>query len=100
MTQIKHELKIQENYLLRLLDGSKKFEVRYNDRDYQVGDILSLKRESSIDGYTPNKTKNPTFDGTSFKMFDFKITHIHSGLGLESGFVILSLDRVEIEDVK
>jgi len=65
-------------------------------RDYQVGDILSLKSEFSIDGYTPNKTKSPAFNGTSFKMFDFKITHIHSGLGLESGYVILSLDRVEV----
>lgn len=37
-----HKLKIGNEYLLRLLDGTKTFEIRYNDRDYQVGDILDF----------------------------------------------------------
>jgi len=35
-----HHLKIEEKYLNAIKDGSKTFEIRFNDRDYQVGDIL------------------------------------------------------------
>jgi len=35
-----HHLKIEEKYLNAIKNGSKTFEIRYNDRDYQVGDIL------------------------------------------------------------
>ena len=37
-----HELKILTEYLLPILKGIKRFEVRKNDRDYKVGDILHL----------------------------------------------------------
>lgn len=65
-----HKLKIEKEYLLNLLNGRKKSEVRLNDRDYQVGDILN-------------------FVNTAGK---FKITHIHSGLGLKEGYVVLSVE--------
>ena len=35
-----HHLKIEEKYLNAIKNGSKTFEIRYNDRGYQVGDIL------------------------------------------------------------
>lgn len=38
-----HELKIWPQYFGRVLDGSKTFEVRKNDRGYQPGDIVTLK---------------------------------------------------------
>ncbi len=72
---ITHKLKIGENYLENLKDGRKKAEVRLNDRDYQVGDWLEF-----VDGA-----------GKA----EFRITHIHSGLGLQDGYVILSIERVE-----
>jgi len=37
-----HELKLHANYYRRVEKGTKTFEIRYNDRDYQVGDILHL----------------------------------------------------------
>lgn len=37
-----HELKTWPEYLDALIDGSKTFEVRKNDRDYRVGDRLHL----------------------------------------------------------
>lgn len=35
-----HELKIKHNYLLDIARGIKTFELRKNDRDYQVGDLI------------------------------------------------------------
>ena len=68
-----HELKIEKNYLENLCLNKKKAEIRYNDRDYQVGDKLSFISS----GYSRV----------------FIITHIHSGLGLQEGYVCLSLEQ-------
>ena len=37
-----HELKTHPIYFKHILDGTKNFEVRFNDRDFQVGDRLDL----------------------------------------------------------
>lgn len=65
-----HLLKIEKVYLDNLLSGKKKSEIRYNDRDYQVGDILRFITD------------------------EFVITHIHSGLGMQDGYVVLSVEKV------
>jgi len=38
-----HDIKILSEYFNAVADGSKPFEVRRNDRDYQVGDTLLLR---------------------------------------------------------
>lgn len=68
-----HELKIGANYLENLISGVKKSEIRLNDRDYQLGDILEFPQQTA---------------------FKFKITHIHSGLGLQNEYVVLSLENI------
>lgn len=37
-----HQLKVWSEYMDDLLNGSKTFELRYNDRDFQVEDSLLL----------------------------------------------------------
>ena len=37
-----HELKTWPEYFAKVVSGEKTFEIRKNDRDYQVGDMLSL----------------------------------------------------------
>lgn len=37
-----HELKIEPEHYAAIKMGRKSFEVRKNDRDYQIGDILGL----------------------------------------------------------
>jgi len=37
-----HRIKIHPKYVERILSGQKTFEIRKNDRDYQVGDRLSM----------------------------------------------------------
>jgi hypothetical protein len=38
-----HILKCVNPYFQELIDGNKTFELRQNDRDYQLGDVLILK---------------------------------------------------------
>lgn len=48
-----HELKIAPEYFYHVMDGSKTFEIRRNDRNFQPGDIISL-REFEDGKYTGN----------------------------------------------
>lgn len=72
-----HKLIITENYLNNLLTGAKKAEIRFNDRDYQSGDILEFADYSKLEP----------------RVYDFEITHIHSGLGMAAGYVCLSVTQ-------
>ena len=38
-----HYIRIQEVYYDRVISGNKTFEIRLNDRDYQVGDKLVME---------------------------------------------------------
>lgn len=38
-----HELKLDIKYFDEVKNGNKCFEIRKNDRDYQIGDVLELK---------------------------------------------------------
>lgn len=46
-----HELKTWPEYYERLVDGTKTFEYRRNDRGFKVGDILHLREYDSITGH-------------------------------------------------
>lgn len=35
-----HEIKIESSYVWEKINGRKPFEIRLNDRDYKVGDIV------------------------------------------------------------
>lgn len=73
-----HYVKINRNYFDRIYDGVKTFEVRFNDRDYQVGDFLKFTI-INIDG------------SSGSTVLSYKIVYVHSGLGMQDGFVILGI---------
>ena len=52
-----HTLKIQPKYFSAVLHGTKNFELRKDDRDYQVGDLITL-REYENGQYTGKAIKN------------------------------------------
>ena len=70
-----HQIKITKERYRNIERGIKKVEIRLNDRDYQKGDLIEFLE---TDGITP-------CDGV------FEITHMHSGLGMEHGYVAMSI---------
>lgn len=72
-----HELKIWPQYYARVLDGSKTFEVRKNDRDYQPGDHVVLREWNPDAGQAPGEdATNPERAYTGRKR-RFKIGYVY-----------------------
>lgn len=45
---VRHYLKIWPDFFTALVDGDKNFELRKNDRSFQVGDILHLREYDPV----------------------------------------------------
>ena len=86
-----HELKIKHEYLVEVVMGRKTFELRKNDRDYQVGDLIrfiDIKQDSKggFDIYIDEDTL-------------YKITYILKDVpeyGLDKDYCILAIKKLEI----
>lgn len=75
-----HEIKTLTIFFERIIDSSKKFEVRFNDRDYQTGDIVILNEYDK---------ENQTFSGRYIKA---EITYVLNNYeGLKEGFVVFGI---------
>lgn len=47
-----HNLKIETPYFEAVVDNLKTFEIRYNDRNFQVGDFITLEEITEEREYT------------------------------------------------
>jgi hypothetical protein len=75
-----HELKTWPHYFRDILSGHKQFELRKNDRGFQVGDTLWLRE------WDPEKQQ---YTGREiYKRVNYML---HPGLGLEEGYVIMGI---------
>jgi ASC-1-like (ASCH) protein len=81
---VQHCIKIKRCYLEHILENKKTFEVRKNDRDYQVGDTLVF-----------NNIEEENFTGLG-NIPIYKITYIHSGIGLNATYVILGIINASV----
>ena len=54
---MKHLLKIESKYFDDINDGAKRFEIRFNDRDYKLHDTLVLREIDERGEYTTRKTR-------------------------------------------
>ena len=77
-----HVLKIHSEYYNAILMGNKTFEVRYNDRDYKLNDIIVLNEIDKHNG-----------ESTGRQQLVRNITYILQGgqFGIEKGYVVLSI---------
>ena len=87
-----HILKIQEPFLYDVLTEAKKAELRKNDRDFQVGDMIHF---TDVDGC---EYADVVRNFTSCSVF--RITHILDASIVipnlkEMEYVILSIERVK-----
>lgn len=74
-----HELKTWPPYFQDVWDGVKKFEVRKDDRDFNIDDILLLKEWDPVnEQYTEREIRQ-------------NVDYILKGgrFGIESGYVVL-----------
>jgi hypothetical protein len=96
-----HDLKIWPRWFQRVKDGSKTFEVRNNDRGFQMGDTVSLQEwdpdlvdrevgnndETPMSGETYTTVTEPRgFTGAA--LGPFRIGYVHP---LSDGQVVFSL---------
>jgi hypothetical protein len=75
-----HCLKTWPQYYAAVLDGSKTFEIRRNDRDFAVGDVLVLQE---FDPAAGSYTK---------EMIAMRITYI-TDFQQQAGFVCMGMER-------
>lgn len=79
-----HEIKIEQEYFEYVISGKKKFEIRKNDRNYEVGDILRLK-ETAKDGESSYYTGD---------IYLAKIIYI-TDYAQQDGYVVMGIAPVE-----
>lgn len=97
-----HELKILHEYLVDITIGKKTFELRKNDRDYQVGDLIRFI-DVREDDSTTNKNiyKNqiePNIDENTL----YRITYVLKGVeqyGIDTDYCILAIKKLDIKEV-
>ncbi len=94
-----HVLKVEQPYFDALVDGTKPFEVRRNDRAYQRGDTLRLREWGPVPCTRPycRDTHGIGFTGRDCRRL---ITYLYSGdprwpAAIGQGFVVLGLGEVE-----
>lgn len=96
-----HTLKVWPSVFAALLDGSKTFEFRKNDRDFAVGDELAL--------YEWDPTKEPSGFTSEYdrkyvprtgRSMRARVTYIaHGGrFGIPEGYCVMSIQKVEHVD--
>lgn len=81
-----HCIKIREQYADAVDEGRKNFEVRLNDRGYNAGDTVGF---IVYDEYGVPYISHPIDDKT------FRITYIHSGLGVEKDYVVFGIREIK-----
>lgn len=80
MSRQHHYLKTETEYYQAIEKGLKSFELRKNDRNYQVGDMLHLRE--TVKGEHTGRAMDPK-----------EVVYILEGgkYGLEDGFVIMQM---------
>lgn len=77
-----HELKILPEYFEAVASGRKQFEIRKNDRDYKVGDLLTLHEH------------DPWEDEHTGNSYTVKITYI-TDYAQQPGYVVMGIKKWE-----
>lgn len=82
-----HNLKIKPKYFYEVMRGNKRFELRYNDRDFHQEELIHFvdEHDKEYDCFETNL---------------FKITYVLKGkdaeqYGLKDGYCILSIERLK-----
>ena len=93
-----HELKILHEYLVDVDLGRKTFELRKNDRDYQVGDLIRFIDIREDDSIANKNQIEPNIDENTL----YRITYVLKDVekyGLDKDYCILAIKKLNIKEV-
>lgn len=99
-----HELKIEHEYLIDVSLGRKTFELRKNDRDYQVGDLIRFidigcgRRDWIL---AHKFDLEPRIEPYIDKNALYKITYVLKNVeeyGLNKDYCILAIKKLNIKE--
>lgn len=76
-----HNIKLDISFCDLVYSGVKTFEVRRNDRNYQIGDLICFQ-----------PVEHPVNDKI------YEITYVLSGWGIQEGFVVFAIKECELKD--
>lgn len=85
---VTHQLKIWPQFFDAWRTGKKRAEIRKNDRDYRVGDVVVLNE------WDPKKGKGGTYTRRALRTEILNVTHLSDVPGThksDGDFVVLSL---------
>ena len=80
-----HRIKIQQCFLMHILEGRKTFEIRKNDRDYQVEDEIV---------FMPLQDENYNCYEGGREIPNYKIIYVLSCNGLQQNHVALGIEPI------
>lgn len=89
-----HVLKCWPDFFQAMLDGTKTFDARRNDRDFQVGDTLKQVE------WTPADSIHSALGEYSGRVLWFKVTYVLPGsdsntkTGIGEGFCVMGIKRI------
>lgn len=91
-----HVLKTLASYWDAIACGEKTFEVRLNDRGFQKGDVLVLRRLGR-DGLCEGREERGFW---RYKQLRRHVTYILTGgqFGIEPDYVVMAIERCNDED--
>lgn len=95
-----HKIKLRKEFCDDVMEGKKRFEVRYNDRGYQTGDFVQF---IATDGfYAEDLVTHECKELYTHPINDviWKITYIINGWGLKNGYVAFGIERADLAETK
>lgn len=89
---MKHLLKTDREVFEASLSGKKTYEIRFNDRDFKVGDILELSETR----FTGDEMRNGMPLEYTGRHITKTVSHVLTGYALQEGWCILSYSDAEV----
>lgn len=80
-----HNIKLEQQYVKSIVEKEKTFEIRYNDRDYKVGDIIRFKPTTYC------------YYGDLIKNQFYIITYMFNDFGLNKNYAVFSFKEITDE---
>ena len=94
-----HKLKIKNKYYQDIYYGDKTFELRKDDRNYQVGDLIEFTIIDSVPETDEKNDKSVSIGVTANCLY--KITYILKDVpeyGLDKDYCIFGIEKLDIRN--